>query len=314
MSLPKPLHVFEKEDDGFQDCRNWLDSKHSDTYLTLRRGIIEGCRYILSQLDSHPAAEILQFNRFLKQGNAEKMVNDMRDYLTILQNFLQIRQPDDKQKRNFYKLFVRTLAHEWEAAEPSLIAQTEDKPLQMFGWIMKNVRNWATHKSVFENMTEKEVAFLFLINMRSMFQLDTAQTLPFEEALLRLFAQPLSQANRLNLIDDNRLNLAKSYSSLKKKVKNDKEDAVTFRGMLNNLVNQDKISSQEISYRLLQMFWHGLSWVKVQNVTTSTDRRSRIENAGIWYTFQLHHYGKDNPNSFLFQLARHIYSDSKLEA
>ncbi|HDN26708.1 MAG TPA: hypothetical protein ENG03_06360 [Thioploca sp.] len=119
----------------------------------LRRGIIEGCRHILSQLDSHPAAEVIQFHQFIKRGNAEKMVNDMRDYLTILQNFLPIRQPDDKQKRYNYKLFVRTLVHEWEAAEPSLIGQTKDQPLKMFGWIMKNVRNWAAHKSVFENLT-----------------------------------------------------------------------------------------------------------------------------------------------------------------
>lgn len=55
---------------------------------------------------------------------------------------------------------------------------------------MKNVRNWAAHKNIFENLTEKEVAFLFLINMRSMFQLNAI--LPFEKALLSLFDNPLS--------------------------------------------------------------------------------------------------------------------------
>ncbi|HDN26709.1 MAG TPA: hypothetical protein ENG03_06365 [Thioploca sp.] len=144
-----------------------------------------------------------------------------------------------------------------------------------------------------------------------MFQLEPAKTQPFEEALLRLFGEPLSKANLSSLIGGKRLNLAKSYSSLKRKVKNYQDDAVTFRRMLNNLVNQDKVPSQEISHRLLQMFWHDLSPVKVDHVETSTG--SGLKNAGIWYTFQLHNYGKDNPNSFLFQLARHIYPDSKLE-
>ena len=78
--------------------------------------------------------------------------------------------------------------------------------------------------------------------------------------------------------------------------------------------NSDKILPQEIGCRLLQMFWHGLSWVRIQNVVTSMGKSSGVKNAGIWYTFQLHHYGKDKPEAFLAQLARHIYSDSHLES
>lgn len=106
--------------------------------------------------------------------------------------------------------------------------------------------------------------------------------------------------------------LAKSYATLKRKVTNDREDAVTFSGMLNNLVNRDKISPSEIRSRLFQMFWHGLSKARVQNAKDTEDQRG-IKNAVVWYTFDLHDYGKEKPESFLFEIARHIYSESQLE-
>jgi hypothetical protein len=34
MFLPKPLYAFEKQEKGFQDMRNWLDSKHSYANFT----------------------------------------------------------------------------------------------------------------------------------------------------------------------------------------------------------------------------------------------------------------------------------------
>jgi hypothetical protein len=309
--MPKP-QAFEKTDSDYAKLRAWLNEKQANPYLTLRRGIIESSRYILSQLESSPATEVIKFNQFLEQCHADEMSNDMWDYLKIVQNFLPLRQPKDK--HHIYKLFIRTLVHEWEMAKPALVGGTEERQLQTFGWIMKNVRNWTAHTNLFENIEEKYIAFLFLINMRSMFQLDATQILPFERALLlTFFANPLSQEDLFNLINEKSLNLATSYSSLKKQIKSDKEDAVTFIAMLNNLVNSDKISQQEIGSHLLQMFWHGLSPARVQNVVSSKNIEGRIKNAGIWYTFSLHHYSQDNPETFLSHLARHIYSDSQLE-
>ncbi|HEW98333.1 MAG: hypothetical protein DRR16_29630 [Candidatus Parabeggiatoa sp. nov. 3] len=309
--MPKP-QSFEKTDSEYARLRAWLNEKQANRYFTLRRGIIEGCRYILSQLESRSATEVIKFNQFLEQGNADEMDNDMRDYLKIVQNFLPLRQPKDK--HHIYKLFIRTLAHEWEMAKPALVGGAEERQLQTFGWIMKNVRNWAAHTNLFENIEEKYIAFLFLLNMRSLFQLNATQILPFEKALLlTFFDNPLSQQDLSSLIDEKSLNLATSYSLLKKQIKSDKEDAVTFAAMLNNLINSDQILQQDIGSRLLQMFWHGLSPARVQNVVSSKTVEGRIKNAGIWYTFKLHHYAKDNPETFLSHLARHIYSDSHLE-
>jgi hypothetical protein len=306
IELPLLLSKDEKA-----NVQAWIRKRRENPYYVLRRGIINGCQYVQALLKEQPEATI-QFDEFVKTDNNSQpiLVPNMLDYLETLQNILPLRAP--KHPQRLYKLFVRSLAHEWDVAQPYLVGKNQDGQLQAFGWIMKNVRNWAVHKNLFENLTEKEVAFLFLINMRAMFQLEIAETKPFEKALLSLFDNPLSQDEMLSIIKYKNLNLAKSYSSLKWKGRDDKDDVVTFVGMLNNLVNRDKISQDEISHSLFQMFWHGLSRARVNNVTTSTERHGKIENAGIWYTFQIHDYGSAHPNSFLFQLARHIYSKSKL--
>ena len=310
MRLPK---IPTKEDTDKNFVRQWVRERRENPYYVLRRGILNGCQYVQALLKEQPEAAI-QFDEFVKTDNNSPprtiSVPEMLDYLESLQNILPLRHPDHPQR--LYKLFVRSLAFEWDVAQPYLVGRNQDGQLQAFGWIMKNVRNWAVHKNLFENLTEKEVAFLFLINMRAMFQLEITETKSFEKALLSLFDSPLSQNEMSSIIKYKNLNLAKSYSSLKWKGRDDKDDVVTFVGMLNNLVNRDKISQDEISHSLFQMFWHGLSRARVNNVTTSTERHGKIENAGIWYTFQIHDYGSAHPNSFLFQLARHIYSESKL--
>jgi len=307
--IPKPPS-FEKTDPEFERLRNWLGDRQ-DNYLILRRGIIEGCRYVLSLLKKDPADKVIRFNHFMsKKRTADSLVIDLTNYLTILMNFWPLRCPNNKQTH--YELFVRTLSHDWENAKPSNLNQNlDDRPLlHALGWIMKNARNWAAHRDVFESLGEQQVAFLFLVNMRSMFHLGP-DVLPFEKSLFRLFPQPLLESKLSKLIESNQLNLASSYSSLKEKVSTDK-DAVKFVNLLNHMVNENKVDKSEINHRLFQMFWHGLSSVRLQNATTSTDRKTGIENAGIWYTFNLHDYGRNNPEGFLFQLARHIYPESNL--
>ena len=157
---PNPEKAFlEKEDKA--EINHWLDEAHRD-YFVLRRGIIEGCRAISKNLTE----KCLSFNGFIEP---EKQVNleDMRDYLSVLENFLPLREPSDADKSVLYKLFIRTLTHEWEATEP--------KKIRGLAWIMKSTRNWITHNStLFNALDEIMVAYLFMINMRLMFSFDEA--------------------------------------------------------------------------------------------------------------------------------------------
>ncbi|TGO02369.1 hypothetical protein PN36_26115 [Candidatus Thiomargarita nelsonii] len=55
-----------------------------------------------------------------------------------------------------------------------------------FGWIMKCVRNWGAHTTLFDKLTESEVAFFFIVAMRAMFKLSD-NTQAYENILLNLF-------------------------------------------------------------------------------------------------------------------------------
>jgi len=163
---------FEKSNDvEYGNLRQWIKERESD-YANLRRGIIEGCQY-LKKFNQPPTA----FNQFQESGK-ETNLDEIRDYLQILENFLPLRKPDDK--ATCYKLFLRTLTHEWESAKPEKI--------KGLAWIMKSVRNWITHNSnLFNALDEKMLAYLFIINMRVMFDFDK-KVEPYEKILLNLFA------------------------------------------------------------------------------------------------------------------------------
>jgi len=60
--IPK-VTTFEKGDVGFKALRNWLTDQKSD-YVTLRRGIIEGCEFLKQYLAQDE--QNIQFREFIK--------------------------------------------------------------------------------------------------------------------------------------------------------------------------------------------------------------------------------------------------------
>jgi hypothetical protein len=165
---------FEKGDANFWKLRQWIKKRESD-YAILRRGIIEGCRYLKALKES------LRFDKFSKDIKKPAFL-DVDDYLDVLENFLPLREPDNK--ATLYKLFIRTLAHEWEeSVKPTKV--DDDQITLAFSWIMKMTRNWMAHNStaIFNNLAEQDVAYLFICNMRAIFDLGI-EAKDYEKSLL----------------------------------------------------------------------------------------------------------------------------------
>jgi hypothetical protein len=317
MSMPKPLYAFEKTDKGFKDIRNWLNNKHSDAYLTLRRGIITGCQYLLSRLTAPKPA--IPFGEFLKQDDESPLrtiaVPDMQDYLETLQNLLPLRQPENPQR--LYKLFLRNLAHEWDAAYPDQLPRCEkgDKDCfqartvkYTFGWIMKCARNWAAHTTVLDKLSEPQVAFLFILAMRAMFELPDTCT-KSENILLSLF-EKTDHSTMTKIIGTTpmktKLPLSRTYLEVKNQLfQSNSGDSLYFHTMLNNLLN-NQVPFDYVT-GLFQMFWHGLSPVRLYERGTTIDNN---QNVVFKYSFWLNDYGINNEEGFLFELARSIYKRS----
>lgn len=179
----------------------WLESHEKNDYLVLRRGIIEGCEFLKSRIEGN-----IQFREFIKIENSQPAIEipstDIENYLDALSQFLAIKQPNNSDINIQYRLFLRTLVHEWEEnIDPNSFKEKHGNDLSKirdiytFAWIMKMTRNWVSHANLLEPLHPQIIAFLFLVNMRAMFKLPKAIQ-PYERILLRCIS--LSPCNGIN--------------------------------------------------------------------------------------------------------------------
>jgi hypothetical protein len=294
--------IFKKAD---EEVHQWTEKNYENAYSRLRRGIIEGCRHIKKVLESPSFNENhLKFNDFIKVS--EKRVNnaEMHDYLDVLENFFPLREPNDADKAVLYKLFIRTLSHEWES--------TEAEKLRGLPWILKNTRNWIVHNSsLFKKMDEKQVAYLFFINMRVMFEFDSAVQ-SYEKILLNLFGKPVSDNLFNDKVKNDLINLDKAYLGIKNIIrennKNNKEarirDGFYFNELANNIQQSNsplKNDVQLFSNLLYQMFWLTTSSPYVDTGPKRNELRIKFREF------------EDLKKPCIKELARHIYNVSYLE-
>jgi hypothetical protein len=292
------IECFEKRDTkGYDKLRTWL-TKQETPYVKLRRGIIEACQYLKGL--SISSKENLLFNKFIEKKKIE--ISEIHDYLGILESFLPLREPSDKAA--LYKLFIRTLSHEWEAAEPKLINKADKISGQYaFASIMKIARNWIAHSNIFNNVNEQDVAFLFICNMRAMFELSNDAVI-YETNLLALFSKPLEASDFNKKIgktqQDRNLPLSDYYILLLeeagKLLYGTKTWETDFYNVLKNLQN-DKANKKNGDFfieKLYQCFWFLTS-------------NGYIYTPKMEYQFSHFKYGQ---TKFLLEFSRRIYKRS----
>ena len=294
--------ALSKDEPDKEALRAWIRKRRNNPYSVLRRGIIEGCQDIQSLIRN---PENIQFGEFTRK-NAHEIAQDMRDYLDILPKLLPLREPPDKEP--LYKLFVRTLAHEWETSANPEFFRGENKNLnETFGWIMKNTRNWVSHSDILNNLEAPDIAFLFIVAMRAMFRLDIT-TQKHEKMLLALFEQERLSADEIkNRIKNKDVPLMDTYLAVRNANIPVKE-ATLFRKML------DKMQSENIPHNymrgLFQIFWHGLFPITLSS--TPENKLKKINKTTFLCEMECQFRGDYNYDKmeFLFELARSIYKRS----
>lgn len=288
-----PDKPFLTKDDK-TDIKQWLDEAQCD-YFVLRRGIIEGCQY-LKKLNQPPTA----FNQFQESGK-ETNLDEIHDYLQILENFLPLRKPYDK--ATCYKLFLRTLTHEWESAKPEKI--------KGLAWIMKSTRNWITHNSnLFNALDEKMLAYLFIINIRLMFGIDEAVQ-SYEKILLNLFADDaVSEIDFKTKTANKLIPFSKAYLELKNLVLDERrdnsqkiklQDGFYFNELANNI--QQSNSSFRNDKPLFIKLLYQMFWLTTSNPYVDTGYKRNLLEIKFWDF-------KYPEKPYLLELARHIYNRS----
>ena len=92
--IPK-VTGFEKNDAEYEKLRKWIKEQES-SYTILRRGVIEGCHFLKSQIEKED--ENIQFRDFIKFDNEyrlpaiEVVTADIINYLDTLAQFLSLKQ------------------------------------------------------------------------------------------------------------------------------------------------------------------------------------------------------------------------------
>ncbi|WP_024299019.1 hypothetical protein [Methylomicrobium lacus] len=287
----KQPNIYPKSEDSY--AHEWILENSHNSYSKLRRGIIEGCQYA-KKLDSSK----LYFKNFTNKNEPAEF-KDLISYLEILEAFLPLQEP--KNKHALYKLFVRTLSHEWDSAK--FIKRDKEKNDAVLAWIMRNTRHWITHNSnLFSEINEKLVAYLFMINMLVMFNYGNGDLHGYEKILLSLFEK---EALSENDFKSKTIPVSETYLSLKNIVLDEShkkdikiEDAFYFNELANNiqLSNSPVRNDKQLFIKLLyQMFW-----LCTSNPFISTgNRKSLLEIK--FYDF------KYEDTTYMFELARHIF-------
>lgn len=292
-----PIHI--KKD---PDVQAWVIKKHEDPYSRLRRGIIDGCQY-LSGLPENK----WRFNEFIKKTENPVSFDELPDYLSVLENFLPLGEQKRKSNSSLYRLFIRVLAHEWEAAEPKKLGGQQE--VYAFSSIMKMARNWSAHGNVFEHARPQDVAYLFIVNMRAMFYLGT-ELLPYEKNLLQLFKGATEQDEFRKIIGTSFTNreipLAENYANLLADSGNTYQ-AIDFHTVLNELQKKKTADSEYLIKGIYKIFWFLTS---SGNVYAPTDKDTTKKFTTLKYQFKYFDYSK---SEYLFEIGRHIYNASFAE-
>lgn len=211
--IESPKAINKNLNEGKQHLNNWLEGHEKNNYLVLRRGIIEGCRFLKTHIEKDKDGDNIQFRDFIKIKDSQPVIEiltiDIENYLDTLSQFLTIKQPNDQAAINVqFRLFLRTLVHEWEEnIDPNKKYRYKD--IHTFSWLSKQTRNWVSHAKLLEPLNSEIIAFLFLVNMRAMFKLPPDKIQDYEYILLKCISkQPVDS------IDDDELNVHIKNSNL----------------------------------------------------------------------------------------------------
>lgn len=225
--LDRPRHCFEKNPLYFEDLRRWVAQKSQQESLILRRGIIEGCRFMKEKIESTDQSDLEASLIFYKttvrnvNGDPEAFRQEAIDYLNKLERFFLPHQTYDNLDSAF--LFIRELAAKWEGSSGYLIrskeiprfeTKLEERFYSTSQFQMKLLRNWSEHNLMSESLTAKDLAYFFMLALRSWVGSDLRQVFPYERLLSGLFTGSSDIGQRSQLKARLEYHLEQSYSRL----------------------------------------------------------------------------------------------------
>lgn len=172
--IKPPMAFLKDNEEHIKEFKRWKERQNNDYYI-LRRGIIEICRELKKKLKIEKE-EFILFDRFIhNKASKEKRnmfsVQYFYEMLSYLQYLLPTKEPTDK--NSLYRQIIRIISHDWESAYAMYPHNFEmEKYQKSLCTVMKLLRNWTAHSKIREEFTSADVGFLFIIAMRTFFNID----------------------------------------------------------------------------------------------------------------------------------------------
>jgi len=241
--------IFRKGDIRVGD---WTCDQRAEKYIRLRRWVIIACQIIHDRLILKETRYRLPNLPSVQDGQlSEEHATMLLETLPMLLPLAPSRTED---KHLAFRIFVRTLTQDWDKIN---LGDIRKKPSKSFHSVLKHARNWTSHDSkALSKIEELDVAFLFLLAMRSAFEFDDI-TEDFEYELMRLIGpqENVDEQRLKESYEESYLCVKLIYSSLQSNV-----EANHFDKMVNDLQIKGLVKIDDQAKYLRQIYWHRLHW------------------------------------------------------
>ncbi|WP_295393569.1 hypothetical protein [uncultured Thiodictyon sp.] len=315
--LTAPL-IYTKHDEV---VRQWIAEKQTDAYSVLRRGVLMGCAAAEELLDRRGDDGLL-FSLFFKREDEPEWPpgpaspDYVRDYLASMTALLPLcAPPSSEQRKQRYRILLHALSREWD--NRAKVNHLPDKSTYMasFGTILKEVRNWTSHTQLLDDLSEADVAFIFMADLRAMFAFPR-ESQPHEELLLGLLSRTFGEVTEdaaAEMIgadaDGRKLPLDRVYFETKRMLSeqrrsddNDPYYDQLIRELEKDTPNRvDERDRQFFLQSLYRMFWFYPS--RMRRVRYGW---TAVSESGEATLFRHCEFSRTQRESFAFQLARRI--------
>lgn len=245
--------IYRKSDDT---VKQWIADKAKMPYPKLRRGVIVACEELLEQM-RHGQTRF-SMPDLPRKGDAEITISNAEILLETLPRLLPAYESSAIEQKMAFRLFARTLSQDWDKVDYKNKEKKIKQPVKAFSAVLVNVRNWTSHDAkALSVMNEGDIAYLFLIAMRSCFELSPYKLEDYEKALFPLVGE-------MTAIDTNELTQNYTLSSenieYKYALLNSLVLTSIFSSRVNTLQQGGKIPPEEQAQLLCQILWHELHW------------------------------------------------------
>ena len=303
------------------EVNRWILDKRADEYSVLRRGILRGCAAAEAMMDQDDGAALV-FSLFFKREDEPEWPPGpacpvyVRDYLGSLTALLPLTAPRPaEQRKQRYRIFLHALSREWDNRAKVNHLQDKGTYMAAYGTILKEVRNWTSHTQLLDDLSEADVAFIFMANLRAMFAFPP-ELQPHERLLLDLLGRAFGEVSEdlaRELIGEDaperKLPLDRVYFETKRMLgerrstdDNDPYYDQLIRELEKDTSNRvDERDRQFFLQSLYRMFWFYPSRMKRVKYGWAPS-----SDSGTTTLFRYFDYSRNQQHSFAFHLARHI--------